>query len=182
MKIQLCQSYRLSNKNQKKNTYSNKPNMDIYNTKKNISFLGLQRFWYGSPKKLQIFKRSAEELKDLAEYLHKFSQGHLDEVTQFYKIDVFVPDNEKTAMARKKLFPAVEKVSAYKQSLLEEIARLQAKEIQGVGTIVDQKNRLLREFINYLAPEKRGERVPPLTNGILLYGSSKEKESFITRK
>ena len=116
--------------------------------------------------------------------MHNAFDSKYEEITRINKY-LFFKDKEKSQEAYNRLFPVVEKVRKHKLDVLNEINKLETKKALGISNEVEQKNRVNREFLQLLEEEKKGNiKVDknnnyPITNGILIYGSSKEKDNFI---
>ena len=155
--------------------------------------------------KLNILNRTKEEMIDLAEYFHLKKDYELEvddykiyEITKdgfayiagclkdfgqiFKKIDNAHYDNtlkkQETETAKRKFNEAMATVKGKKLKMVKIIEELEPKKALGLGNEVEQKDRLNRDFVLRLVAEQEGKSIP-ITNGILVHGSSKEKEGFI---
>lgn len=183
MKIQSIQNYNAT-KNQKKlktNTFNSKP---IGTNSSKCSFTACVDGTMNAPlvfvnnwRKAKILERTKAELVDLAEYFHKASDETIDQVCGSEKFG-YIFSKEKFNLRFNKLNEALKIVKSNRLKTEKEIFELETKKANSLGNITEQKDRINRQFISLLNSEKKGEN-PPITNGILIYGPSADKEGFI---
>lgn len=174
MKIQAIQGYNTTNRSSSKDTHASSFGalggvpMGPYN-----DCLFSMSYW----KNLKILEKTKSELIDLAEYFHKAAEDIVREACGSEKF-LTIFNKDKYIRQYERLSEAIKEVIAGKEEMLARISVLEPKKALGIGNLVEQKDRVDRQFLSLLKAEKRGEDVP-VTNGILVYGSSKEKEGFI---
>jgi len=189
MKIQSVQHYNSTSK--AKRNYTSLPIQNSSENNSKISFGNgygwvsseMQRHTPPAPlrwakKLLRIMTRTDSEMKDLAEYFH----GRSDE-SLYYVISDSRPymwsSEEKIKMETKRLIEFVSPIRDNKAKMLNKVNELELKKGIGLSNLVGQKARLNSEFISLIAAEKEGMN-PVIKNGILIHGTSKLKDEFIT--
>lgn len=181
MKIQPLQSYnsksnygaRQKNELKINNSLSN-PRFGMYVGGGAHTGTGSQPVYTWASKKLRILSRTVSEMKDLAEYFHNRTDDELKAVTK--EAHNWSSENAKNAANR--LIEFVTPVRKTKLTMVNRIKELEFKKGFGISNLTEQKTRLNREFISLIAAEKEGKE-PPIKNGILIHGTSKEKDTFI---
>ena len=131
---------------------------------------------YASEDFLRILERSWSEMQEVGEYFHKSSDCLIEDGATIRGF--WGKKTNESARAYKKLLEAVESVRQTKNTLLERISVLSKKEALGESNIAEEKDNVTKLFINLLKGEKAGKDIP-ITNGILISGTSKEKKSFL---
>lgn len=185
MRVLPVQSYTTKNAELSKNKYGTMPSFGIGPGTTNYIIEHSAKIhevkW--SQIALKILERNDEELKDLAGQLHKLSDADLRAASVVRKYNKFwgtygaeLPEQTRKAYIR--LSEAVKKVVDNKLKMVKEITALETKKISGWENTVEQKERVKRQFISLLRPEQEGNN-PPITNGILVYGTSPKKDEFI---
>lgn len=194
MKIQTVTSYSKTNKNQTVNNYLSTPTVNLTDNKDSHSpsfgVAGMPPYktrWVSkleySPKCLAILEKSDSELRDTAEYFHNGGDSFIKFLCEIPKkglINSFLgkTDEELSNKAYNRFLPFIKAIQLKKSAMLKEIKELELKLAKGISNEVEQKDRLSNQFLSLVEVEKQGRNVP-LTNGILVYGNSKEKEGFI---
>lgn len=186
MKIQSIQSYSSTqHKNKSRSNYLSSPIASLSSKKFHNpsfgSFAGVHALrgfdpasssWSAS--RLRILKRSWSEMESLAEYFHDKSDSDIEFITR--EAHKWSSNNAKMAAAR--LIEAVKPIRVKKLKMAEEAEALETSKGAGLGNVVEQADRVNRQFLSLLEAEKEGKN-PPITNGILVYGASAEKGKFV---
>lgn len=175
MKIQAIKNYNSINKEMYKSNYIDSSMKDLSTNKTNFVLNFGSGHW--RLKKINILGRGASEMVDLAEYFHSMPKGNILDVSRIENFLGF-KKSEESSIAFKKLSEAINKVNNGKLIKVKRIAELEPKIALGISNLTEQKTRLNREFISLIAAEKEGKN-PPIDNGILVHGTSKEKDNFI---
>jgi len=132
---------------------------------------------YAKQKFSRILERSSSEMEELGEYFHKSSNDDIKAGAEILNFFGFTKTDESNR-AYRKLLSAVESVRRKKELLVERISVLSKKEALGESNVAAEKDNITKLFIDLLKGEKKGMDVP-ITNGILISGTSKEKKPFL---
>lgn len=186
MKIQSVQNY--NSKNNDASTQKSKFQINNHSSKPNFGVGGCyggggnpfgpgeatRLVYKWAPKKLRILDRTVSEMKDLAEYFHNQSNAELKAIAK----EAYNDKSNIVKTATERLIEFVTPIRANKLKMVQRISELEIKKTLGISNATEQKIRLNREFISLIAAEKEGKE-PPIKNGILVHGISRNKDSFI---
>lgn len=121
--------------------------------------------------KIRELWQTAAGVRESAEYFHKLPSSELKDITTIRNFWGFrkKEDSEKLYAAMKEV---VSNVLETKNEWLSRIASLSVKEAKNAENIASEKLRVQNLFINMLDTDH-------VTNGIVIHGTSREKESFL---
>ncbi len=127
--------------------------------------------------KLRILERSDKEMRELGEYFHNYKDSDLEGVATLRNLLGFKKE-DSSLTAYNKLKEAVNNVRKDKNSWLSRISTLSIGEDKNAQNIADQKLFMVSQFFDSLNAERKGASVK-IQNGILIHGTSREKQSFL---
>lgn len=183
MKIQAIQGNNYTANNKSKislNTYpislakSNPQNFGSWGDMYSDRYRELVNSCSWSAKLLRVLSRTTSEMKDLAEYFHNKSNDELKSVMS----EAHSISSENARNAANRLIEFVTPIREAKLKMVKRISELEIKKALGISNATEQKTRLNREFISLISAEKEGKE-PPIKNGILVHGTSSNKDGFI---
>ncbi len=118
-----------------------------------------------------ILYADSSRMRELGEYFHLCDEATLRDASKVYNFFDFVKkDSSKRAFSR--LSTAVREVLKDKNQWLSRIASLSVGEAKNAENIASEKLHVTNRFINMLASGQ-------VDNGILVHGTSREKQSFL---